>query len=356
MRVIEQLVQHFWARGALTRDDALYLVRHGFVRDADLPGLHDREREINPETYQPLERPEADPWDDGRGDEAARRAEELEDELTGRNVGTKKGGGRKKKPTGHNLAPAAAMLADHFAAREPYPALAEWADRLPRGGPCASWRDAAVRVAAADEAAREAALVGLLNARPRALGELWFWFDLEPLFGWTDRADHAGPVADGLGKLLRAATPAQVGRLGQLVKAPEVAALLDLLAARRAFARLLPVLYNAHFPSLGRWLVPPAGDAAACWPALPWAFVLVYNAREGSPDIPPAGYEVKPQAAGFAALKVALVTAYGIAPVAVRDLLVHAVRSRPDPLPERHDWDRNAVFDRPLFAPFNWKV
>src|SRR5205085_2258983 len=48
MRVIEQLVQHFWARGALTRDEALYLVGHGFVREADLPGLVERPPE--PET------------------------------------------------------------------------------------------------------------------------------------------------------------------------------------------------------------------------------------------------------------------------------------------------------------------
>ena len=39
MRVIEQLVHHFWARGALTRDQAQFLVNHGFARAADLPGL-----------------------------------------------------------------------------------------------------------------------------------------------------------------------------------------------------------------------------------------------------------------------------------------------------------------------------
>ncbi|QJW97309.1 hypothetical protein FTUN_4879 [Frigoriglobus tundricola] len=38
MRVIEQLVHHFWARGALTREQALFLVGHGFAREEDLPG------------------------------------------------------------------------------------------------------------------------------------------------------------------------------------------------------------------------------------------------------------------------------------------------------------------------------
>ena len=36
MRVIEQLVQHFWTRGALSREEALYLVKHGFIRESDL--------------------------------------------------------------------------------------------------------------------------------------------------------------------------------------------------------------------------------------------------------------------------------------------------------------------------------
>src|SRR5205085_12485859 len=142
--------------------------------------------------------------------EAARRAEELEDELTGRNAGSRKAGGGKKKPTGHNLAPAAGKLADDFAAREPFPALVELADRRPGRRPCATWPDAAARIGAADAGDLETALVGLLTVRPRALGELWFWFDLEPLFEWAAREDNAGPVAEALARLMRAATPAQV--------------------------------------------------------------------------------------------------------------------------------------------------
>lgn len=39
MRVIEQLVRYFWDHGLLTREEALYFVTTGFVREADLPGL-----------------------------------------------------------------------------------------------------------------------------------------------------------------------------------------------------------------------------------------------------------------------------------------------------------------------------
>jgi hypothetical protein len=344
MRVIEQLIHHFWARGALTREQALFLVRHGFARDADLPGLageagEDSSLEAWDRDVEGYSRRLAEATD---ADTEAREAEELEDELVGRNAGGRKAGG-KKKPTGHNLAPLVAALAAHFAAREPYPALCELGGRL---RPCADWRDAARAVGGARPEALETALVGLLNARPRALGELWFWFDLELVFEWAADAENAGPVADGLSKLLRADTPAQVGRLGQLLKAAEVQALLDLLPARRAFLNLLPVLYHAHFPRLGQWLVPPTGEAARCWPALPWSFVIVYNARRGAADAPPPGYPLDPGSLSPRVLKMALTTAVAQAPVAVQELLVAGLSAGDD----------RPVFARKPHCPYTWRV
>jgi hypothetical protein len=345
MRVIEQLVHHFWARGALSREQALFLVQHGFARDCDLPGLNaPPDPNANPyEDYSGDEGAGAEKEPDWRAEDEAREAEELEDELVKRNAGGRKGG-KKKKPTGHNLAPLVATLSAHFAAREPYCALCELGGRLKS---CADWRDAAKTIGAARPEALETALVGLLGSRPRALGELWFWFDLEPVFEWTDDKQNAGPVADGLSKLLRADNPAQVGRLGQLLKATEVQMLLDLLPARRAFLNLLPVLYHAYFPRLGLWLVPPSGEAAKCWPALPWAFVLVYNARQGTQEQPPLGYELDPVALPVRLLQLALTTAFAQAPVAVRELLLRGLHDRAGTRPE---------FARKLHCPYTWRV
>ena len=349
MRVIEQLVQHFWARQALTRDEALYLVKHGFVREADLAGLV--------ETPEPDD-DEPDWRDEGRAaiaakeDAKAAQAEELEDELVGRNaLGGRKGG--KKKPAGHNITPAATLLAGHLAARELYPALHELGNRLK---PCSTWQDAAKAIAIAKPSSLEAALVGLLNTRGRALGELWFWFDLEVIYEWSEHADNAGPVADGIGKLLRATTPSSVGRVEQLKKAPEVQSLLDLLAARRPFLALLPTLYERYFEKLSLWLIPPGGVAAATWPVLPWSFVLVYNARKGTADVPPAGYPVDPHQLTFSLLKAALAAALPLDPTAIRELLIHRIREKAEPLPDRIDWGTNAVFDRPLHCPYSWKI
>ena len=353
MRVIEQLVHHFWARGALTREQALFLVEHGFARNEDLPGLTgDRPiAELEADAEEATRR-EREARAGGPADDEARRVEELEDELVGRNAGSRKSGGKKKKPTGHNLGPAVEALAAHLRAREPYPALSELGARLK---PCSNWRDAAKIVGAARPEALETALVALLGARPRALGELWFWFDLEALFEWTDDTENAGPVAEGLSKLMSADHLAQVGRLGQLLKAAEVQMLLDLLPARRAFLNLLPVLYHAHFPRLGLWLVPPTGAAAASWPALPWSFVLVYNARQGAADRPPQGYPLNPNALPPRLLRTALTTAFAQAPVAVRELLIHGLRDRDDPANDIRETGV-PVFARSLHCPYTWRV
>jgi hypothetical protein len=347
MRAIEQLVHHFWARGALTREEARFLVAHGFAREGDLPGLTDTPppvdesdayaKAVAEDDYDRIleERRERE-----EADTEARQAEELEDELVGRNAGGKKGG-KKKKPTGHNLGPAVETIAAHLALREPYPALCELGCRLK---PCADWRDAAKAIGTARPEALETALVGLLTARPRGLGELWFWFDLEPLYEWADDEENAGPVADGLSKLLRADNLARVGRLGQLLKAAEVQALLDLLPARRAFLNLLPVLYHAHFPKLGQWLVPPTGEAAKCWPALPWSFVFVYNARHGA-EGQPLGYPVDSKVLGPKLQDLALTTAVAMAPVAVREWLINGQRE--------HDHPTAALR---VYCPFTWRV
>lgn len=278
MKVIEQLILHFHARGVLTRKEIEHLVGAGYIRWQDFyghPHLHD---EAEPEDATPL-------YEDPPDDRLDRLGEEMENELGGRRVGGKKGGKAKVKPSGHDLTPLAAVLAAHLGDREEYPALLELGNRLTK---CGDWQAAARAIADASAGQLEAALVATLNHRPPAFGELWHWCEIARLFDWAEHEDHAGPVADALAALLTADVPTQVGRLTQLKKLPLVDGLLDLLRARRAFLGALRGLFDRHFARLKVWLVNPGGSAAAAWPALPWAFVLQYNAT-----IPaPTGYPV----------------------------------------------------------------
>ncbi len=340
MRVIDELVRHFWERGELNRVQARYLIRHGFARPEDLrgwtaPAEADKaaEQPGRVDHYWPCHGPDEEDVLAGRGPAKARR------------------GKARPRPAGHDLAPLRALLTGHFAARTPFAALTELGNRL---RPCAGWADAAGAVAAAAPTAIEAALVGLLNVRPRALGELWFWFHIEPLADWAAQQDNVGPVAAALAVLLRATTPSQAGRASQLVKAAEVRDLLAVLAARRRFLAVLPGLYDRHFARLGQWLVRPAGQAAECWPGLPWAFVLLYNARQPVGSLP--GYPVSWEALSRPLQALAWTTFHGLdsarAPRLLNAVFVNfwgeAAATRADAI--------DNVQSAGLVCPLSWRV
>lgn len=340
MRVVEQLIQHFWQRGALTRTEIEYLVSHGFVRAADLPDYLDADEPAEP---TPLYEPEPDP--DPVGDRSE-PPPDPEDVLLGRRVGKKRGGKKKPKPTGHNLAPLEALLGAHLADREPYEALVELGNRI---RPCKDWVAAASAVASLTPLQLDPHLVQVLNHRPPALGELWFWFSVESLIAWTQAPGNAGPVAAGLAGLIRAEVLSEVGRLEQLRKAAGVDGLIELLAARKVFLGSLRVLYRRHFARLKRWLVAPSGPAAAVWPALPWAFVLVYNAR--TPE--PTGYPLSTRAPHVSnvILGMAWEAAWRMESTALLGLIPEQYRSNAD-LPVQ-GW--NTILGD-LMCPLDWRV
>ncbi len=339
MRVIEQLIQHFWQSGELSRADVQTLLDHGFVRRESLSGWGDVEDDRESPCWEP------DRWDD---------VPDLWEEAGPVHRAGGKGRRGKERPTavGHDLAPLCAILAEHFAARTPYRALEELGNRL---RPCSDWPQAATAVGTTDVATLEGALVGLLNVRPRALGELWFWCDLGLLQMWSRLTANKGPVADALARLLRATTLFEAGRAMQLLKATEVQDLLALLAARRRLLAVLPALYDRHFGRLGQWLVPPTGQAVVSWPALPWAFLLLYNARRGSAEQVAPGYPRSWDELSDALRELAWTTAWSMDAARMPSLLPDTVRS--DPLfPAREPEHACPRVAMPLICPLNWRV
>ncbi|HEY1189833.1 MAG TPA: hypothetical protein VGE74_19445 [Gemmata sp.] len=93
--------------------------------------------------------------------------------------------------------------------------------------------------------------------------------------------------------------------------------------------------------------MPPIGPALPCWPAQPWSFVTVYNARQGSAAEAPPGYPLDPKALAPSVLRAPLTTAIAQAPIAVRELLIHELGDCSDIQP---------AFARPLYCPFTGRV
>jgi hypothetical protein len=106
MRVIEQLIRHFWASGELSCAEARRLLASGFVSPESLPDLEERAAGRSAGGKDPLER-----W--------------AEEPPAPRAVGKRRRGRRRRRPTGHNLTPLCAQLARHFAVRRPHAALVE---------------------------------------------------------------------------------------------------------------------------------------------------------------------------------------------------------------------------------------
>jgi hypothetical protein len=333
VRVIEQLIQHFWQTGELSRANVQTLLDHGFIRPENLPGWVDRETSWS----EPETTPD-DPWEE-------------EETPVPRTGGKARRGKDRPTPVGHDLAPLSAILTKHFALRTPYPALVELGQRLRLGG---DWPRAAAAIGTTEVPSLAGALVGLLNVRPRALGELWFWCDVSGLEVWSQLKPHKGPVIEALLRLLRAATLFEAGRVMQLLKAPEVQHLLALLAARRRLLAVLPTLYEQHFGRLGQWLVPPTGRAASGWPALPWAYLLRYNARRvAAPPLP--GYPTSWEALSDGLRERAWTTAWSMDPASLPALLPAEVRT--DPLfPARDPKHACPRVRMPLHCPLNWRV
>jgi hypothetical protein len=345
MKVIQQLIEHFWARGALTTDEAHYLVEHGFITAEELQGYEPQEP--NPE---PREDPEVAAWP-SREVLLPDELDVHQDALEGRPAGPRKRGGRSgDKVPGYELEDLCRDLGLVFEGRAAaWPALVALGRRL---GPCTTWQEAAVLIRQADGAALGRALVRALDNRPERLGELWDCVDTEGFHDLLSLGRVCGAVARSFGRLLRAAGAHQFGSAAWLLKGPEVQALANLLQVRRQLLAALPFLYDRHFPRLSRGLNRSRGRTRA-WEPLSWGLVLLYNARarEGG-TFPPPGYVLGKRPA-FEDWRQAWTTALALDPPCVTRFFTRHYGGLRE-LPEEEE--ANRLWDVEVYCPGAWKV
>jgi hypothetical protein len=214
MKVISQLACHFWSRGSLAMDQADYLVRQGFVRAQDLTGYESR----RPRVRVVVTREDVF---DAVGEDLTRR----------------RGGLRRPstRPTGAvlGLGELCGQLRDDFNQRaDDLRALTRLAD--PLGIHCA-WQTAVVALRNASEDEFRQIVRNHLRTRPSSLGELWRALSPDPFHELVESmSPHTGSV-QAFRALLSGLEPGRMARYAWILRAPEVAAVGNLLNVYRRF-------------------------------------------------------------------------------------------------------------------------
>ncbi len=257
MKVITQLIRHFWQRGALTAEQAEYLLDQGFARLADLPG------------YQPP--PEAAaPAVATATIEPPTALEELGEQL---DRPRRRGGGGPKGvvPEENDLR---LWLNKQFARRSR--ALGSVVTLARRFRPCATWQEAVVTLRQVRPDRFHKGLASALRAEEFGIRTLWTAVDPEPFHARMEDASLRGPTVRAFRMLLTLRSAPQMGRYVWILKLAEVQAALNLLTVHRMLLAALGELYRQHRPTLN------AALQRSSHPVPQWALVLLYNASRRS--------------------------------------------------------------------------
>ena len=198
MKVITQLIRHFWARGALSHEQAEYLLDQGFARLTDLPGFV---------PVEPVEVP--------REEVAVLAAQPLEltaEVLERPRRKTGRGGPKGVVPEEEDLR---IWLRKQFAARaRALPSLVRLGECF---GPCATWQDGAIRIRQAKPPRLAKRLAESLQARAVGLGNLWRAIDLEPFYTRMEDASLRGPTVRAFRTLLSLQDASRLGKYGWIL-------------------------------------------------------------------------------------------------------------------------------------------
>jgi hypothetical protein len=270
MKVIAQLVRHFWQRGALTSDEAAYLVRHGFVRARDLPGYQGPDLSVhqkkagNPDSQGSMEpfslSPPAGPPDG---------FDLVEEQLVRRSSrGVRSHRYRKKVLDEKDLCQ---RVEGELRRRRPW--LRQLTKLASRVGPCDGWESAAAALRQLPPHRFSRELNALLQADAAVLPKLWQAIDVEPFHRLVRDDEIRGRAANAYAALLVASDPSALGKYSWMLKHEAMQGVINLRVMYRRLLFGLNRLYHRDRGLLARTL------SGRCDPALFWALVLLHNAN-----------------------------------------------------------------------------
>ncbi|MBW3543781.1 MAG: hypothetical protein KY476_26330 [Planctomycetes bacterium] len=278
MRVITQLIRHFWERRALEPPEVDYLVRHGFIRPRDLPGYKP------PRPDEPLVFSTDLPLVDV---EPPGPLELTEESLV-----------RRTAPR-RRFQPAKGMLsvgelverlrAEYARRAVDLESLLALGSRFAR---CGDWSEAAVELRQLPLETFYEGLCAGLRTGDVLFGDLWQAVDPEPFHSLIANEEIRGRAARSFAALLIAEDMAELGRYGWILKHDEAKALVNLRVLHRRLLEVLRRLYDDDRGLLAQAM------GRNCDRVQFWALVLVYNARRdrGLGETPDYGREYGPLA------------------------------------------------------------
>jgi hypothetical protein len=265
MKVVTQLVQHFWQRGALTREEIEYLLEHDFIRADDLPG------------YQPSKAftdGSLDSFDNGRV-ELPDPLEEIQEELIRRRPERRQS--RVETRTGElDIDDILERLRQDFDRRE-----TDFDSVLALGKKFANvetWCQAASELRSVSSAQFHEGLCANLRDGFVLLGDLWQASDPEPFHRLVADSETRGRAARSFLALLVANVPEELGKYSWLLKYDEMQSVVNL---RVLHDRVLASLGNLHREDrvlLAHALADNSDQIQV------WALVVLYNAHR---ELPP---------------------------------------------------------------------
>ena len=339
MKVISQLVKHFWQRGALTATEAEYLVRHGFVRERDLPGFA---RPVDVSDHPPALDP-AIIAQELHEDHQSKVAERLESTLLRRRAGVRKQGAAKGEAI--SVDEICRRLKAEFARREV--ALRRLSLLAARCGNAEDWPAAVLTLRNAPPEKFRQALAAVFRGGTVGLKELWQALDPEAFHRLIRDEEYSGRSANAYSALLVVDDLTALGKYAWVLRRDEVQAAFNLRAAHRRLLEALNHLFH-HEPRALQLALDRGSE-----PTATWALVLLHNAnraekakarRGATGDYGPV------EAPGDEVWQQAWTAALGMDRTRVTQLLVNCYQQR-----DLQD-ERNPQVCGPLYCPAGWHL
>jgi hypothetical protein len=336
MKVITQLIRHFWERGALTPLEVEYLLRHDFVRAGDLAGYKPRKKPLLDDVSHlrpvvPIVPPS--------------NLEVVEETLVRRGPLVR---AKRHEPKSGVLAvdDIRHRLNAEFDRREhdldSVLALGKRFDQVD------DWRRAASEIHSVSQQRFHRQLCAELRGEDVLLGDLWQASDPEPWHLLIDDEEVRGRAARSFVALLTSTGPDTLGKYSWILKYDEMQAVINLRVLHERLLESLRKIFRRDRLLLTQALAKNSD------PVQVWALVLLYNAHRSRRlgDQPDYGKEYGPvEPPEFGAWKHAWTAALRMDSTAVTQLLVDCYRGD-----ELDDVGYGMHCNRALMCPVGWRL